>query len=317
MSASEIEHITVATNGIDMHVATCGSGPPVVLCHGFPELWYSWRHQLPALADAGYRAIAPDQRGYGQTTAPPDVGDYTVLELAADLTGMLDALGEERAVFVGHDWGAIVVWQLALLAPERVAAVANLSVPFLPRAPVPPTQLFRALTQGRFFYILYFQAVGPAEGELDRDPRASLRALFGARSWGGRSDEPEDAGLLARAGDAVEIPEWLTEADLDVYAAEFARTGFTPALNWYRNFDRNWELTADLAGAKVEPPALFVTGERDPVSRFAPAAMMDGWLSDPRGRIVLPGAGHWTQQERPDEVNRILLEFLANVWPVR
>src|SRR5437016_1596346 len=175
---TRLTHRTVRTNGINLHVAEQGQGPAVVLCHGFPELWFSWRHQLPALAAAGYHAIAPDQRGYGETDRPADVRQYDIEHLTGDLVGLLDALGEERAVFVGHDWGAIVVWHLAVSAPERVEAAVGMSVPFVPRSPVPPTELMKALAGDRFLYILYFQKPGLADQELARDPRDALLRMF-------------------------------------------------------------------------------------------------------------------------------------------
>jgi pimeloyl-ACP methyl ester carboxylesterase len=318
MAGAPLTHRTVATNGIRMHVAEAGEGPPVILCHGFPELWYSWRHQLPALAGAGYRAVAPDQRGYGRTEGPEEVEAYDADHLAGDLLGLLDRMGEGRAVFVGHDWGAQVVWHLALTAPDRVRAVAALSVPFARRLPLPPTQVFRATSGDRFHYILYFQPVGPADRELARDVRRSIASIL----WTFSGDAPrgtarrlpaEGSGYLDGLGDPPALPPWLTEEDLEVYRAEFERTGFTGALNWYRNFDRNWERTAGLAEARVEQPALFVAGERDPVLRMIPPEAMDGWVIDLRERVVVPGAGHWIQQERPEEVNAALLRFLSSL----
>jgi epoxide hydrolase A/B len=315
---SDVAHLAIRTTGISMHVAEAGSGPPVVLCHGFPELWYSWRHQLPALAEAGYRALAPDQRGYGRTDAPAEVTDYDVEHLASDLVGLLDALEEERAVFVGHDWGAAVAWQLPLLHPDRVRAVVGMGVPFTPRPPIPPTDLLRAMAGDRFFYMLYFQDAGPADEELGRAPRRFLARMFwsssGERPPGAFHNLPaEGTGLMDVLDDPPALPSWLGDADLDVYASEFSRTGFTGALNWYRNLDRNWELLAPLAGRRVEVPALFVTGDRDPVARFMPAELMEGWVTDLRGTVVIPGAGHWVQQERSVEVNRILLDFLSSL----
>ena len=315
----EPTHRTIPTNGIDMHVTEAGDGPPVVLCHGFPELSYSWRHQIGPLAEAGYHVVAPDQRGYGGTSRPDAVEDYDIIHLTDDLLGLLDALGEERAVFVGHDWGAPVVWNLALRAPERVAAVVGMSVPHLPRGPMPPTELFEAVSGDNFFYILYFQEPGVADEELARDTRRTLRDFL----WTVSGDAPPGAWkvvpkaggtMLASLSEAPHLPPWLTEADLDHYTAEFERTGFTGGLNWYRNFDRNWQITEDLGGRSVEPPALFIAGERDPVLTFAPVELMDAAVADLRGKVILPGAGHWVQQERPDEVNGALLEFLGETW---
>jgi pimeloyl-ACP methyl ester carboxylesterase len=315
---SGISHRTLSVNGLTIHVAEEGTGPLVVLCHGFPELWYSWRHQLPALAVAGYRVVAPDGRGYGDSEGPPEVEAYDILNLTGDLTGLLDALGEDQAVFVGHDWGAIVVWNLAVLAPERVRAVAGLSVPFTPRPPVPPTQLFRALAGDRFLYLLYFQDVGPADRELDEDPRRTLRTMYTSISGDAprssfRRIRREGGRYLDQFQPSAELPPWLTEEDLDVFVRGFQRSGFTRPLHWYRNFDRNWELTEHVAGAKVEQPALFMVGQRDHVRRVTPPDIMDGRVTDLRGHVVLPGAGHWTQQERPEEVNQALLSFLSGL----
>src|SRR4051794_32893389 len=272
-----LRHTQLSVNGIEMHVAEQGSGPPVVLLHGFPELWYSWRHQLPALAQAGYRAIAPDLRGFGGTTAPDDVEAYDVVHLTGDVVALLDALGLERAIVVGHDWGSDLAWKTALMHPERVPAVAGMSVPFAPRAPAPPIEIFRQHI-GEQFYMVWFQQPGVADEALGRDVRRTLTAteVWGAE-WAERSDEQPRR------------PSFLTEDDLDYYAAEFERTGFTGGLNWYRNIDRNWALLEPYAERRIEQPALFVTGSRDPVRQFMPDAVMDGWLTDLRERVVLEG----------------------------
>ncbi|TML41670.1 MAG: alpha/beta hydrolase [Actinobacteria bacterium] len=311
-------HRTVRTNGIDMHVAEQGEGPAVVLCHGFPELWYSWRHQLPALAEAGYRAIAPDQRGYGGTDRPSAVDDYDIIHLTDDALGLLDALGEDSAVFVGHDWGAPVVWNLALRAPERVRGVVGMSVPFLPRGPMDPVQALDALFADQFFYILYFQQPGVADQDLGRDTRDTLRRFYAAIS---AEATAEAFRPLPREGTTLRdwlpepgaLPGWLSQADLDLYVTEFTRTGFTGGLNWYRNLKRNWERTQDLDGRKVEVPALFIAGERDPVIAMFPVAAMNEWVPDLRGTLMIPETGHWTQQERPSEVNAALLRFLSGL----
>ena len=312
---SEITHRTIETNGISMRIAEAGEGPLVLLLHGFPELWYSWRHQLPALAAAGYRAVAPDVRGYGGTDAPEAIDSYTMLDHVADAVGVLDALGEESAVIVGHDWGAPMAWHGALLHPERFPAVAALSVPYTPRPPAPPTQLMKRLFQDRFFYMLYFQEPGLAEAELEADARRSMRLmLYDASGDAPRSawqaQRPKDAKLLDEMRDPERLPPWLTEADIDYYTAEFERTGFRGGLNRYRNMDRDWEQSAHLAGATVQQPALFVAGERDGVLRFTGTDAMKASVPNLRNVVILPGCGHWTQQERPAEVNSALIEFL-------
>jgi pimeloyl-ACP methyl ester carboxylesterase len=317
-----ITHRTVETNGIRMHVAEQGTGPVVVLCHGFPESWYSWRHQLAALAEAGFHAVAPDMRGYGQTDAPEAIDQYTLLHLVGDMVGLLDALGEPRAVIAGHDWGAPVAWHAALLRPDRFRAVIGLSVPFFPRAPVRPTAMM-AQTEDAVFYQLYFQAPGVAEAELERDPRATIRRLLFSGSGDGRGLSaptgrvgmvPRSGGFLTHTTDPETLPAWLTEADVDVYAGEFARTGFRGGLNWYRNIDRSWELLAPYAGARVTVPALYVAGDRDLVVKFRGLDQLIPNLSTfvpaLARTIMLPGCGHWTQQERPREVNAAMVEFL-------
>ncbi len=301
-----------------MHIAEQGEGPAVVLCHGFPELWYSWRHQIGALADAGYHVIAPDQRGYGQTDGPLAIEEYDILHLTDDLLGLLDALGEERAVFVGHDWGGPVVWTLAQRAPQRVRAVAGLSVPFVPRPLSDPIALMKNRFGDDFFYILYFQEPGVADADLDRDPADTLRRALRATSTrettlGLRPLPRHGVGWREWLPDPGALPEWLTQDDLDYYVTEFTRTGFTGGLNWYRNMTRNWELTEDLARTKVTVPALFLAGEQDIVAQFMSDAAMDEWVTDLRAKITLRAAGHWVQQERPAEVNAALLEFLASL----
>ena len=287
----------VATNGIELEIADEGSGAPVVLLHGFPELWFSWRHQIPALVDAGYRAIAPNLRGYAGSTAPPDPESYDQLTLAADVVGLLDGLDLDRAVVVGHDWGSTLAWSCALAHPERFSAVAGLSVPFVPRMPVPPTQLLPD-----DHYLAWFQKPGEADAVLARDVR---RAIASTRAF--TPDWIDDEG------GETPTPKHMTDEELAVYVETFERTGFTGGLNWYRAMDRSWELAEPLAGRKVEQPAMFLTGERDPVRTFAPAELMDGWVTDLRAHVVIPGAGHWVNQERPDEVNAALLEFLAGL----
>jgi len=293
-----------------------GNGPAVVLAHGFPELAFSWRHQIPALAEAGYRVIAPDQRGYGRSSRPEKIDDYDILHLTGDMVGLLDELGEEKAVFVGHDWGSMVVGQLALLAPERVAGVVGMSVPFLPRGPMPPLQMMKQAFGDSFFYILYFQDPGVADADLGRDAATTMRRLLsGVKADAGAAPEimasaNDGRGFVDRIPEPTQLPDWLTQHELDFYSNEFARTGFTGGINWYRNFDRNWELTPQLDGAKVEVPSLFIGGALDPVITMSPPGIMDGWLSDHRGTVLIDDAGHWVQQEKPAESNAALLTFL-------
>jgi pimeloyl-ACP methyl ester carboxylesterase len=289
---------TVDAGGLSMQVADAGSGPPVALLHGFPELWYSWRHQLRSLAGAGFHAIAPDMRGYGGTEAPPRIEDYDVVTLTGDVLALMLAFGYERFAVVGHDWGANVAWELARRHPERISAVAGLSVPFVPRAPAPPVGILRRHL-GEGFYMVWIQEPGVADAALARDVRRTLRT---SRVW--------DATWADVADDDPPRPAFWSEADEAVYVDTFTRTGFTGGLNWYRNIDRNWELTEDVADRRIEQPALFLTGERDPVRRFMPDAAMDGWVTDLRERIVVDGAGHWVQQQAPEIVDAALIRFL-------
>ena len=311
---------TIRVNGIDLRVIEDGAGPLVVLCHGFPELSHSWRHQLPALAAAGYHAVAPDMRGYGGSGRPEAVHEYDIRHLTGDVLGLMDALGEARAVLVGHDWGAPVVWHLALTAPGRVRGVAGLSVPYLPRSHRPPTEIWKEAFGDNWFYILYFQEPGVADADLGRDPATTLRRLFCAvageldsSSLAMLSGPRDGRGMVERLPEPERLPDWLPQADLDHYARVFSETGFTGGLNWYRNFDRNWTLTPGLAGARVEVPALFVAGAGDPVLGMAPIDAMRSHTADLRDVVMVPGAGHWVQQERPEAVNAALLRFLAGL----
>jgi pimeloyl-ACP methyl ester carboxylesterase len=321
---AELRHRTVEANGIRMHLAEQGAGPLVVLCHGFPELWYSWRHQLPALAEAGFHVVAPDMRGYGGTDAPEDIDQYTLLHLVGDMVGLLDALGAEQAVIAGHDWGAPVAWLAAQLRPDRFRGIIGLSVPFRPRGPMRPTTVMPQ-TEDAVFYQLYFQTPEVAERELERDVRRSLRGIIYANSGDFPLRLPKEAvGMVPRSGGlgalmaaeqfAQNLPPWLTEADIDFFAAEFARTGFRGGLNWYRNIDRNWELLAPFAGARVGVPALYIAGDRDLVMSFRGMDQLIPNLvqfaPELRGTVILPGCGHWTQQERAAEVNAAIIDFL-------
>ncbi len=292
-------------------------GPLVLLAHGFPELAFSWRHQIPALAAAGYHVLAPDQRGYGGSSAPAAVEAYDIAALTADLVGLIDWAGAGRAAVVGHDWGAVVAWSTPLLHPDRVAAVAGLSVPPVPRPLTPPTEAFRRIFGDNFFYILYFQQPGPADAEMGGDPRRALRRMLGGmrapadEHSAARMLAPGTAGFIERLGEPERLPDWLTEAELDHYVREFTRTGFTGALNWYRNFDRNWAIMADPPAVTVTGPALFVGGTADPVLNFTRADRAREVAVGPYREVMLDGAGHWIQQERPEQINAELLAFLS------
>jgi pimeloyl-ACP methyl ester carboxylesterase len=295
--------LKAAVNGVELSVLVEGEGPTVVLCHGFPELAYSWRHQVPALVDAGYRVVVPDLRGFGESSRPAAVEAYDAREVTGDLAGLLDWLGVEDAVFVGHDWGAATVWNMALIHADRVRAVAGLSVPFAPRAAAPPLEIMRRRF-GEGFYMVWFQQPGVADAALARDVRRTITARA---VW--------TAAWAAEEAAAEPPPAWLDEEDLAFYVESFERTGFTGGLNYYRNIDRNWELLAPYAERRITQPSMFLTGEADAVRRFMPGEGLEEWLTDLRANLVIPG-GHWIQQERPDEVNEALLGFLDGLDPV-
>lgn len=310
-----VERFTVAVNGIELSVLASGpdDGEVVVLCHGFPELAYSWRHQIDYLAAAGYRVLAPDMRGYGQSTIPPAVDDYDIVQLTGDLVGLLDAVGADQAVVVGHDWGAIVAWQFALLHPARTRAVAALSVPFLTRSQHPPIETMRFLFEGKFFYILYFQDPGAADAELGADVRTTMLRMFAAIQTGLGGLRDDGRGMLERLTPATEPPPWMSADEFEVYVENFERTGFTGGLNWYRCMNRNWELTPHLDGAHVTAPSFFLAGSDDPVIHTWPLDQLEIYLDDHRATVILDGAGHWVQQELPAEVNEALLAFLRSL----
>ena len=291
------------------------------MCHGFPESWYSWRHQLPALSAAGFHAVAVDMRGYGQSDRPEAIDQYTLLHLVGDMVGLLDALGIEQAVIAGHDWGAPVAWHAALLRPDRFRAVIALSVPYRPRSPVVPTSVMPR-REDAVFYQFYFQEPGVAEAELGRDVRQTfLRVLGGARrEWpviGPVGMVPRGGGFLSDIPAPATLPSWLREADIDFYVREFERTGFRGGLNWYRNIDRNWELLASFVGAKVTVPAVYMAGDRDLVVKFQGMDRVIANLANDvprlRGKFMLPGCSHWIQQECASEVNAAMIDFLRQL----
>ncbi|MGP4009656.1 alpha/beta fold hydrolase [Streptomyces sp. 4N124] len=315
---SEIAQRTLMVNGIGMHLAEAGEGPAVVLLHGFPELAYSWRHQLTALAAAGYRAIAPDIRGHGRTDVPAEVEAYGMRTMMADITGLMDALEVAEAVVAGHDQGALLAWALAEAHPERVRAIAALGVPYHPRPPMPLTQALAAYRQGKFNVVTYFQQPHIPERELEADVRDTLLRVFTAQSGDADPDlvptwltgTPEGAGFLDALPKPDRLPYWLSEADLSHYTAEYERTGFSGTLNRYRSIDADWSDVPELGTGTITQPAVYITGDMDSAYRLGTLEPMKAQLTDLRAIVILPGCGHWTQQERPHEVNDQLIAFL-------
>ncbi|MCP5029589.1 MAG: alpha/beta hydrolase [Actinomycetia bacterium] len=327
----EVEHNTIQGNGINIHYVSKGEGPLVVFCHGWPESWYSWRHQIPVVADAGYRAVAVSMRGYGGTDAPQDIGAYTINHLVGDVVAVVNGLGEDTAVVVGHDWGAPVAWYSALMRPDMFRAVAALSVPFIPPIGGLPAgvtmndMMAQAAGPDRDYYRLFFQEPGKAEADLEADvQRSMLGALYsisGDAVANGDLEEGWDgffpAGQTMSEQFIVpdELPSWLTEEDLQFYVDEITRTGFRGGFNWYRNINALPACLAPWVGTTIKQPAFYMGGSTDMIAGNTPEAIEGtrAALPDLRHLEILEGAGHWLQQERPDEVNRALLAFLAGL----
>ncbi|BBZ26145.1 epoxide hydrolase [Mycolicibacterium madagascariense] len=325
-----LTHADVQANGITAHTVSVGEGPLVLFCHGFPESWYSWRHQLDAVANAGFRAVAMDMRGYGGTTAPEQIGAYSMSHLVGDTVGVVAALGAEQAVIVGHDWGAPVAWYSALMRPDVFRAVAALSVPYTPPiGGLPPGFSMNALMQSaagdREYYRLYFQEPGRAEAEIEADMERFVRGFL----YGVSGDIVEDgvheqgwAGYFPKGERLVDqlvvpetLPNWITEDDVAFYVGELSRTGIRGGLNWYRNLDALPTVLAPFVGAVIEQPSLYLAGEYDLVAGNTEEALagMRATLPNLHALQVFSGAGHWLQQERPTEVNEALLDFLATL----
>lgn len=312
------------SNGLNMRIAEMGdAGPLVLLAHGWPESWYSWRHQITALANAGYRVVAPDMRGYGETDAPPDVNDYDIVHLAGDMVGILDALGEEKAIMVGHDWGAIVAWHSVLLHPERFSALIAMSVPYSGRPKQSLMERWKATYGENFYYILYHNEPGSiAEAEYDSDPRGILSRLYlspkSPREAPTITERSRSAGgWIGRLGAPKGLPAWLTADDLDYIVSQFENAGFRGGINYYRNFQRNWKITENLQGVKVKVPTLFIAGEKDMVIAHATVEDltrgMNRAVDDLRGVVLIPDIGHWVQQEAPEQTNTEMLKFLKEL----
>jgi pimeloyl-ACP methyl ester carboxylesterase len=315
----------MSTGAVELDVLESGpeDGPLVVLSHGFPELAWSWRHQLRALGEAGYHVIAPDQRGYGHSSAPTEVEHYSTEHLANDLLSIVDQVGGAgaEAVYIGHDWGAFLVWDLAREHPERVRAVINLSVPFVDW-PAAPTAIFKSIYGDNFFYILYFQEVGVAETEMDPLAERVMRGILWAASGDGFRNEPSLSRPMAGGGFADQLdgppngvmPAWVSEGDVELYVKAFQNSGFFGPVSWYRNLDRNNERVKPSPISAMTMPTWFIGGTKDLViandqTVEARNAMVPGY----RGQTMIDGAGHWTQQERPDEVNQAILGYLATL----
>ena len=310
-------------NGIELAYYEAGprDGVPLILCHGFPELAFSWRHQIKAFAEAGRWVIAPDQRGYGLTSRPEAVTDYDLEHLTGDLVGLLDHLGVEQAIFCGHDWGGVVVWQMPLMHPDRVAGVIGLNTPFIPRAPADPIAIMR-MRFGPDMYIVWFQTPGDADAVLSADVDKTMRffmrkptALQAAAAPSAEGGSTFAFKALLQAWDPTdEGSQLLTPEELAAFVESFRRTGFTGGINWYRNFTRNWERSEGLPGRIDGLPCLMITAEKDAVLTPAMAEGMPALVDDLEMHMVA-GSGHWTQQEKPDEVNRLILDWLARRFP--
>ena len=314
---AEFQHKFVITNGIRMHYVEQGSGPLVLMCHGAPELWHSWRHQLGALADAGFHAVAPDMRGYGQTDCPAEVEAYDIFHLTGDLVGLVNALGSEPTVIVGHDWGAWITQFAALLRPDLFRAVGLLSVPFLPRLSISPSEWEQQKYPGKIFYQQIPRAPG-SEKVFEADLRSSIINTLYSASGESPADQrwkfvldPKDTASMEPPS-TPKKPSFVTDADIQFIVGEFERTGCAGALNYYRNVDRNWELTPFLDGAKMQQPTLFIAGDRDGVLGFwgEYVEAMENNVPNLVRKVILTGVGHWTQQECPAEVNQLLIDFL-------
>jgi pimeloyl-ACP methyl ester carboxylesterase len=322
LPAGSRSHI-VDVGGTRIHCVEAGEGPLVILVHGFPESWYSWRHQIPALAAAGYRTVAIDVRGYGRSSKPLAVEDYRMVRLVADNVGLVKALGEQTAVIIGHDWGAPIAWNTAMMRPDVFTAVAGLSVPFSPPGEVRPSTAMRAMGGDEEFYVEYFQEPGRAEAEIEADVRDWLLGFMFSGS--GDAPPPDPSGTIAtiprgarmkdRFRRPATMPAWLTDADVDMYANEFERSGLRGPLNRYRNVDRDWEDLAAFRGARIDVPSAFIGGDRDGPTIWGAAAIeaFARTLPQLRHSVILEGCGHWTQQERPAEVNAALIEFLGGL----
>lgn len=330
LGENQFEHADLTVNGISLHTVSAGEGPLVVFCHGFPESWYSWRHQLPAVAAAGFRAVALDMRGYGRSDAPADVAAYSLSHLVADVVGVVTAVGAADAVVVGHDWGAPVAWYCALMRPDVFRAVAALSVPYqAPTGCLPEGltvgDLMRAKASDADYYRLYFQEPGVADAEINADLESFLRGFLygisgdvvtdGVRESGWAGYFPSGETFIHQLPAPATLHGWITEDDIRIWVAELARNGIRGGLNWYRNLDATPAILAPFVGSTIRQPTLYLAGEHDLMGGNTAKALdrMRAEVPGLRDVRIYPGAGHWLPQERPDEVNAALLDFLRSL----
>ncbi|KAI3899843.1 hypothetical protein MKW92_021351 [Papaver armeniacum] len=314
MDMDGIEHKMVVVNGINMHVAEKGEGPVILFLHGFPELWYTWKKQIIGLASMGYRAVAPDLRGYGDTDAPSSFTKYTTLHIVGDLIALIDSLGLDQVFVVGHDWGASIAWALCLYRPDRVKALVNMSIAFTPRNPsAKPTDRLRAAL-GNEYYMIRFQEPGVMEADFATvGAEDAVKKLLTSTS----PMIPTDIGLWVPPNTEITLPSWLSQEDVDYYATKFGEKGFTGGLNYYRSLDLNWELTAAWSGAKVHVPVKFIVGENDLSYNNAPTKAYvhgGGFKKDVpllEEVVVMEGVGHFINLEKPDEINKHISDFFG------
>jgi pimeloyl-ACP methyl ester carboxylesterase len=316
IGSTTIEHHYPTVNGIRYHYAESGVGPLVIMLHGFPELWYSWRHQLTALAKAGYHAVAPDLRGFGESQVTEKVEDYSLINHAKDIKGLIDHLEDTQATIIGHDWGANLMWIMPMLYPDIIKAVISLSIPFYPE-PRDPEKV-KAWGNDKFNFMRYFENPGLTEAEFNDDPKRFFTLFFYGLSGDaprGIIDtlylgKPSDAKLLDEFPEPDHLPSWMSPEDLNYYVSAYRKTGITPALNFYRNGKRDYGPLKEIYKKGIKQPALFIGGSEEAAVRFGSLEPMKGTMPNLKKTIVLPGCGHWLQQERTMEVNKAIIEFL-------
>ena len=322
MDMAAVKFTSVTNGDVTLNVAVMGDGPLILCIHGWPELWYSWRHQIKPVANAGYRVVAPDMRGYGGSDKPYNVAAYDMASLMADVVGIIDAFDAPSAILIGHDWGAPICWNTAAMFPDRVSAIAALSVRYPKRGSTSTIELWRRIYADRFFYQLYFKDEGVAEAELEADVALSLRKIYFALSGNAPKadywlDRPREGGLLGPLIDPEPFPAWLTPDDLEYFTESFSTGGFRGPINRYRNQDRDFDMLPEMATGLIRQPSCFIAGSRDAVRQFVAGCDLyedvGRHCTDLRFSRIIEGAGHWVQQEAPDQVTDALLEFLSSL----